>query len=136
MFRQITVSISKPTSQHEFSFLTIDLYQKSFAGSNTRLIAGETALVQQWVEYDWNFHHTAISAYDMPLLMLTHRNIFERYLRYHMLTLAFRGDAVRRDHDRLSRLIVSRDTAQALDLLTRHIHSGRDYVIASGKVPQ
>lgn len=102
----------------------------------TRLIAGETALVQQWVEYDWNFHHTAISACDMPSLMLTHRNIFERYLRYHMLTLAFRGDAVRRDHDRLSRLIVSRDTAQALDLLTRHIHSGRDYVIASGKVPQ
>lgn len=101
----------------------------------SRLIGGDGMPVEKWVEYDWNFHRATISACDMPALMDTHQNIFERYLRYHMLTLEFRGDAARRDHDQLSELIVSRDADAAVELLTRHIHAGRDYVIASGKIP-
>lgn len=101
----------------------------------TRLIEGDDLSVVSWVEYDWSFHHATISACDMPALMDTHRNIFERYLRYHMLTLEFRGEAARRDHDRMCELVVSRQTDAAIQFLTGHIHSGRDYVIATGKLP-
>lgn len=101
----------------------------------TRLIGGEGTPVEKWVEYDWSFHHATIAACDMPALMDTHRNIFERYLRYHMLTLEFRGDVARREHDRMAELVVARQADAAVDLLTRHIHAGRDYVIASGKIP-
>lgn len=100
----------------------------------TRLIEGDGTPVETWVEYDWNFHRVSIDACDMPALMDTHRNIFERYLRYHMLTLEFRGEVARRDHDRLADLIVSRQADAAVELLTQHICAGRDYVIASGKI--
>lgn len=101
----------------------------------TRLIEGDNLPVVSWVEYDWSFHHATISACDMPALMDTHRNIFERYLRYHMLTLEFRGEAARRDHDRMCELVVSRQTDAAIQFLTRHIQSGCDYVTAAGTLP-
>ncbi|TKW64915.1 MAG: GntR family transcriptional regulator [Paracoccus denitrificans] len=100
----------------------------------SRLIGGAGTPVEKWVEYDWSFHHATISACDMPALMDTHRNIFERYLRYHMLTLEFRGDLARKDHDRMAELVVARDADGAIELLTHHIQAGRDYIIASGKL--
>ncbi|MDP5307433.1 GntR family transcriptional regulator [Paracoccus spongiarum] len=99
------------------------------------LMGGEADAVAQWVHYDWNFHRALVSACDMPTLMATHGNIFDRYIRYHLLALDFRGAAVAEDHAQLRDLALARRTEDAGALLVRHIRAGMEHVIASGRIP-
>lgn len=99
------------------------------------LLGGDSDAVEQWVQYDWNFHRALVSACDMPALMAVHGNIFGRYMRYHLLALDFRGAAVAEDHQELRDLALARRTEDATALLVRHIRAGMDHVIASGKIP-
>ena len=47
--------------------------------------------VETWKRYDWQFHQALISACGSRLLMQTHATVFDRYLRYQMVAVAFRG---------------------------------------------
>lgn len=99
------------------------------------LISGNSASVAQWVRYDWGFHHATISACEQQVLMQTHSSVFDRYARYHMLVLDFRGEAVAEDHARLRDLVLTRDTDAAVALLVRHIESGLEHVLGTGLIP-
>ncbi|WP_425049840.1 GntR family transcriptional regulator [Psychromarinibacter sp. S121] len=99
----------------------------------TRLMAGEEVPVSAWVQYDWDFHHATISACDSPALMASHSNAFDRYMRYHLLALSFRGPDVARQHETLRDLVMARDVAGAEVLLTDHITVGREHVAQSGR---
>lgn len=99
------------------------------------LIDGGTDAVEQWVRNDWNFHRALVSACKSPVLVAEHSHIFERYIRYHMLALHFRGTAVADDHERLRDLVVARRADEATALLVTHIRAGMEHVIASGKIP-
>ena len=56
-----------------------------------QLIAGDMNSVNDWVQQDWEFHHATISACASPSLMAAHSNAFDRFIRYHMIVLDFRG---------------------------------------------
>ncbi|WP_417210366.1 GntR family transcriptional regulator [Antarctobacter sp.] len=103
----------------------------------TQLIAGDRdrSLVSQWVQYDWDFHHATVMACDMPVLKVTHSNMFDRYLRYHLLALDFRGRPAAQEHERLRDLVVSRQTDAAIDLLNAHVHAGMEHILSTGKIP-
>ncbi|WP_245155598.1 GntR family transcriptional regulator [Paracoccus ravus] len=105
---------------------------KSTEGS---LIGGGDIAVEEWVQYDWNFHQAIVSACDMPALLATHANIFERYIRYHLLALDFRGAPAAREHERLRDLVLTREVDQTVALLAAHIRAGMEHVIASGRIP-
>lgn len=99
------------------------------------LIQGDASVVEQWVKYDWSFHRAIVSACNSSALMATHANIFERYMRYHLLALDFRGATVASEHQRLRDLVVSRQSEAAGVLLKSHICAGMEHIIASGKLP-
>jgi GntR family transcriptional regulator, carbon starvation induced regulator len=99
------------------------------------LIDGGDIQVEEWVQYDWNFHQAIVSACDMPALLATHANIFERYIRYHLLALDFRGAPAAKEHDQLRELVLARKIDETATLLTSHIRAGMEHVIASGRIP-
>ncbi|WP_375691131.1 GntR family transcriptional regulator [Pseudooceanicola sp. LIPI14-2-Ac024] len=98
-----------------------------------RLMDGSPSSVEQWVQYDWDFHHATVSACDMPALMATHSNVFDRYMRYHLIALDFRGKPAAEEHRRLRDLVVARDTEAAVALLGAHVRAGMEHVLATGK---
>ncbi len=85
--------------------------------------------VEQWVAADWGFHYATIAACPQPVLARTHASVFDRFARYHMLALNFRGEPVARQHAELRDLVIARKTDAAVDLLTRHIRSGVDHIL-------
>ncbi|SLN63743.1 HTH-type transcriptional repressor CsiR [Aquimixticola soesokkakensis] len=99
------------------------------------LIEGNYAEVEAWVKHDWGFHHATISACNAPALMQTHSSIFDRFLRYHMLVLDFRGQKAAAEHVQLRDLVLARDTDKACALLRRHIQSGVQHILSTGKIP-
>ncbi|WP_274423247.1 GntR family transcriptional regulator [Chelativorans sp. YIM 93263] len=96
------------------------------------LVEDEANAVGEWVVSDWGFHYATISACNMPVLARTHISIFDRFARYHMLALDFRGKPVAEEHAELRDLVIGRKTDAAVDLLTRHIRSGVEHIMASG----
>lgn len=100
-----------------------------------KLGAGDLSIVNAWVQQDWEFHHATISACASPALMSAHSGAFDRFIRYHMLVLDFRGRPAAEEHVRLRDLVIARDTEAAVDLLTSHIHSGLEHVLATGRIP-
>lgn len=99
------------------------------------LIDGSYADVEEWVKHDWGFHHATISACNAPALMQTHSSVFDRFLRYHMLVLDFRGGAAAAEHAELRDLVLERKTKPAIALLRRHVDSGVAHILATGKIP-
>ncbi|WP_226576287.1 GntR family transcriptional regulator [Acuticoccus sediminis] len=100
------------------------------------LLEGQPSAVERWVRHDWGFHHAMISACNTRAMMRTHSSIFDRYMRYHMLVLDFRGRPVADDHQRLRDLVLARDVDGAVALLTRHVQSGVDYILGTGRIPR
>ena len=49
-------------------------------------------IVESWKKYDWEFHLACIAACGSKNLMALHSNLFDRYLRYQIILLQFRGE--------------------------------------------
>ncbi|WP_336081330.1 GntR family transcriptional regulator [Thalassospira sp. CH_XMU1448-2] len=101
----------------------------------TKLIEGDLSQVEQWVQQDWEFHHATISACQSPAMMAAHSTAFDRFLRYHMLVLDFRGKPAADEHAKLRDLVIERDVEAAVKLLTSHVESGLNHVLGTGKIP-
>ncbi len=99
-----------------------------------RLEAGDTSQVAQWRQADWQFHQELISACDSRVLMQTHAEVFDKYLRYQMIALAFRPAASRPEHLALCRAALARDTDRAVALLRDHIRAGVEHALIRGNL--
>jgi DNA-binding GntR family transcriptional regulator len=100
------------------------------------LIGGGPRHVELWVRRDWGFHHATISACNAHALMQTHSSVYDRFLRYHMLVLSFRGKPAADEHARLRDLVVSRKADAAVELLTSHVESGVEHILGTGLIPR
>lgn len=105
------------------------------AGAERRLLAGDNSRTIDWVRYDWEFHHSIVSACNSTVLMTSLSSVFDRFLRYHMLAESFRGKAVADDHRLLFELALKKDIDGARDVIRRHVMSGVEHVLASGHIP-
>ena len=63
-----------------------------------RMISGDRSVTKDWKRYDWEFHQALISACGSRTLMETHAAIFDKYLRYQMISLTFRGQIAADEH--------------------------------------
>lgn len=104
------------------------------AAAERKLLAGDTSRTVDWVRYDWEFHQAIVSACNSETLMATLSSVFDRFLRYHMLAESFRGKPVVDDHRLLFELSIQRDVARATEVLKRHVHSGVEHVLKSGRI--
>ncbi|MFZ3582490.1 GntR family transcriptional regulator [Loktanella sp. DJP18] len=71
------------------------------------LIGGDASMVEQWVRQDWGFHHAVISACESPAVTEVHSSVFDRFQRYHILVLDFRGKPAADEHQQLRDLVWS-----------------------------
>lgn len=97
-----------------------------------QLLEGKRQRTPDWIRYDWAFHNALISACGSDLLMKTHGSVFDRFLRYHMLAVSFRGPAVARDHEALFELAMARDIEGAKSMLAGHVNGGIEHVLSTG----
>lgn len=97
-----------------------------------RLEAGDTSDVNAWRRSDSTFHQALISACGSRVLMQTHAEVFDKYLRYQMIALAFRPSASRPEHRALMEAALRRDVEGASALLRHHIRAGVEHALSLG----
>jgi DNA-binding GntR family transcriptional regulator len=95
-----------------------------------RMIAGDRADPQTWKRCDWEFHHALISACGSRVLLQMHGAIYDKYLRYQMIAVIFRGEVAAREHQRLLQCALARDAATAQRVLVTHIQSCVEHALA------
>lgn len=97
-----------------------------------RLEGGDTSDISAWRRSDWTFHQTLISACGSRVLMQTHAEVFDKYLRYQMIALAFRPSASRPEHRALMEAALKRDVPEGRRLLRAHISAGVEHALSLG----
>lgn len=100
------------------------------ASMETRLRAGErTQQAETWKRYDWQFHRALISACGSQVLLETHAQIYDRYLRYQMIAAVYRGEAAAKEHRTLLDCALERDWRTAQATLTSHVQNCVTYMV-------
>lgn len=102
------------------------------AALERRLLAGESVDVEAWKRYDWEFHRALIAACGSRLLLQAHAATYDRYLRYQMVAVVFRGEAAAEEHRRLLDSALTRDSAAGRQALAEHLGSCVRHVIETG----
>ncbi|MDF1599326.1 GntR family transcriptional regulator [Mesorhizobium sp. YIM 152430] len=85
------------------------------------MLAGEREDPAIWKRYDWEFHHALISACGSAALLAAHAQIFDRYLRYQIIAVIFRGESAMEEHRQLRQHALDRDADSAVNVLKSHI---------------
>lgn len=99
-----------------------------------RMRQGDRSGSENWKRYDWEFHQALISACGSHVLMETHGAVFDKYLRYQMIALSYRGDIAAEEHKALLDLALARDSMKARQVLERHIMGGVEHALKTGTI--
>ncbi len=94
-----------------------------------RLLAGEATDASLWKHYDREFHHALISACGSTALLETYAAAYDRFLRYQMVAVVFRGTIAAAQHAALLDCALARDAARARDILRAHVEGCVDQVV-------
>jgi DNA-binding GntR family transcriptional regulator len=97
-----------------------------------RMLARDRADPELWKRYDWEFHHALVSACGSQVLMESHAAIYDRYLRYQMVAVIFRGEIAAEEHLALLHYALRRETEGALAMLTCHINGCVEHTLIGG----
>jgi DNA-binding GntR family transcriptional regulator len=97
-----------------------------------RMLAGDRSLTPLWKRYDREFHVALIAACGSRELLALHERIFDRFLRYQVLLVMFRGGVACGEHDALLAAALRRDTDKAQAVLRGHIAACIDYTVSHG----
>jgi DNA-binding GntR family transcriptional regulator len=96
-----------------------------------RMMAGDRSVTEQWKRYDWEFHQALIAACGSRVLLDTHASIFDKYLRYQMISLTFRGEIAAEEHRQMTAAALAHDAQTAQAVLKRHIEGGVEHSLAA-----
>ncbi|MFK3663869.1 GntR family transcriptional regulator [Ochrobactrum teleogrylli] len=99
------------------------------------MASGDASRAEEWKRYDWEFHQALISACGSRLLMETHATVFDKYLRYQMVALSYRGDVAEKEHKQLLDAALARNATEAKAILIKHIDGGVQHALAGGTLP-
>jgi len=102
--------------------------------SERRRLSGDMSGTETWKRYDMEFHRALISACGSVELMQTHEVVFEKYLRYLMVSFTFRGEVAAEEHRVLRDAALERDADRAIEVLATHVGDCVDHALTSGRV--
>jgi DNA-binding FadR family transcriptional regulator len=94
-----------------------------------RMLEGQRQTQELWKQCDWDFHHALISACGSDVLLSTHALIYDRYLRYQMIAVVFRGEIAAREHQALLESALNRDWKKAQTIMLSHIRGCVDHAL-------
>ena len=89
-----------------------------------RMQEGDLSEKKIWKQYDWEFHQAMIKACNSINLLQIHAIIYDKYLRYQMQVLDFRGQDAATEHKNMLDAALARDSKGAQKILEDHIISG------------
>lgn len=98
-----------------------------------RLEAGDAVDLDLWRQSDWRFHQELISACGSSVLIHTHAEVFDKYLRYQMIALAFRPADSRAEHQALCSAALAHDSDRAIAVLHEHLRCGVEHALSLGR---
>jgi len=104
------------------------------AAMEARMEEGDFSALDLWKRYDWEFHQSLISACGSKVLKQLHGAVFDKYLRYQMIALSFRGDIAAGEHRALLDCALKRDAQEARRILTDHLEGGMAHALATGTI--
>ncbi|MBR2656083.1 MAG: FCD domain-containing protein [Loktanella sp.] len=99
-----------------------------------RIRGGDKTVLLDWKRFDWEFHQALISACGSRALRQFHGANFDKYLRYQMIALSFRGDVASDEHHALLETAMARDAQAARAILAKHLIGGVNHALASGTI--
>ncbi len=97
-----------------------------------RMLAGDRSEAETWKHYDWEFHHALISACGSTALLEAHAAIYDKYLRYQIIAVVFRGALAAEEHEAMLKCALRRDAESAATLLQTHIQDCLKDTLARG----
>ncbi len=89
-----------------------------------KMLSGDESQKELWKRYDWEFHQSLILACGSRNLLEIHGTIYDKYLRYQMQILTYRGGEAVEEHRRLFEAALDRDADRAVKSLRQHIENG------------
>ena len=96
-----------------------------------RMLSGDHSEKELWKRYDWEFHLAMIRACNSRNLLALHAIIYDKYLRYQMLVLTYRGSEAAAEHKAMFDAALARDAESAQTLLEDHIRLGLDHTLSA-----
>ena len=94
-----------------------------------QLLKGDDSEKETWKRYDWEFHQAMIAACNSRNLLSLHSIIYDKYLRYQMLVLTYRGEDAVKEHRGMFDAALARDAGTAKTLLEDHIRNGLTHTL-------
>jgi len=95
------------------------------------MTGGDASHQEVWRQYDRAFHLALLSACGSRVLLDTYTSIYDKYLRYLMITSPFRGQVTLDEHRVLLECALARDWRSAQKTLTVHIQDCVTQMIAT-----
>jgi DNA-binding GntR family transcriptional regulator len=96
-----------------------------------KMLSGDESEKETWKRYDWEFHLAMIEACNNKNLLSLHAVMYDKYLRYQMLVLTYRGGIAADEHREMFEVALARDTKTASALLEKHINNGVEHTLAA-----
>lgn len=94
-----------------------------------KMMSGDESEKETWKRYDWEFHLALIQACNSSNLLKLHSTIYDKYLRYQMLVLTYRGETAAIEHRAMFDAALARDAKLAVQRLEAHIRNGLDHTL-------
>lgn len=124
------MALSFATGDMEWEGRVVAAHHK-LAMVESRMLAGDRSAPDLWKRYDWEFHHALISACGSKVHLDAHSAAYDKYLRYQMIAVVFRGEIAAREHRQLLECALRRDTKSAQGVLVKHIQDCVSYTLAN-----
>ncbi|WP_114286714.1 GntR family transcriptional regulator [Candidatus Halocynthiibacter alkanivorans] len=96
-----------------------------------RMLSGDHSEKETWKRYDWEFHLAMIQACNSRNLLGLHSILYNKYLRYQMLVLTYRGEDAVKEHRDMFDAALARDADGAQKFLKEHILRGLEHTLAA-----
>ena len=93
------------------------------------MLAGDAADSRLWKRYDWEFHHALMSACGSQGLLDAHAAVYDKYLRYQMIAVIFRGETPRANTGNCSNARSSATRRRRKAILIKHIQDCVTYTL-------
>jgi len=89
---------------------------------------------ERWKRYDSEFHRALISNCGSRTLMEAHAAAFDKYFRYQMIVLDYRGDEPIHQHETLLQCALKRNVALAKQTLFDHVTNCVEHAVSTGRL--
>lgn len=106
-------------------------WEGSLLSAHHKLSLYESEMIQNknddrmnWKKYDSEFHQTLVKNCGSKNLVELHKLIFDKYLRYQLLVLTFRGKGSIDEHKKLLDFSLKKNFVKAQMILKKHIENG------------